>query len=342
MQLGIIGLGRMGANMARRLMRFSHSVVVYDIDAAQVDALAQEGAEPAHSMEQLVHKLAKPRAVWLMLPAGEVTEQAVFQLATLLSTNDTIIDGGNTYFRDDIRRAEALRHHGIHYIDVGTSGGVWGLDRGYCLMIGGEADTVARLRPVFHALAPGGDDDASAGNTPGKSPAGEHNTRATTPRAFSDTASSGYIHAGPVGSGHFVKMVHNGIEYGMMQALAEGFHLLQSAQDASVPEHERYDLDLAEIAEVWRHGSVITSWLLDLTAAALADDPHLAQFTDRVSDSGEGRWTIQTAIERAIPAPVLSAALFARFRSRLQNSYPDRLLSAMRFGFGGHTEDHRS
>ncbi len=345
MQIGIIGVGRMGANIARRLMRHGHSVAVHDVQASAMEALAQEGATPAAGVQELIRHLTPPRVLWLMLPAGEPTEQAVRQLGQLLAAGDVIIDGGNTYFRDDIRRARTLQPLGIHYVDVGTSGGVWGLQRGYCLMVGGEAAVVSRLQPILEALAPGGDAAAVA---PAKQPAPERSATPdqaphAQPHAFTDTAPRGYIHAGPVGAGHFVKMVHNGIEYGMMQALAEGFHLLHSARDASLPADERYELDLPAIAEVWRHGSVITSWLLDLTAAALAGDPELERFSGRVSDSGEGRWTIQTAVERAVPTPVLAAALFNRFRSRIEESaYPDRLLSAMRLGFGGHTEDKRS
>jgi 6-phosphogluconate dehydrogenase len=323
MQLGIVGLGRMGGNIARRLMRHGHLPVVHDRNVAAIDALVVEGARGAQSLEDMVGLLDKPRAVWVMLPAGEATEQTIARLADLLEADDVIIDGGNTHYKDDIRRADTLATRQLHYVDVGTSGGVWGLERGYCMMIGGEAAIVERLEPLFVALAPG------VGNVP-------RTEGRTGPLG---RAEQGYIHAGPAGAGHYVKMIHNGIEYGLMQAYAEGFDLLKSKAGAALPAEQRLDLDLAEIAEVWRRGSVVTSWLLDLTANALVADPQLDSFSSAVADSGEGRWTIDAAVEQAVPVPVLSSALFARFRSRQQQgTYADKLLSAMRFGFGGHSE----
>jgi len=323
MQLGIVGLGRMGGNIARRLMRNGHQVVVNDRNQTAIDTLAGEGAQGATDLPGLVQQLARPRAVWVMLPAGEATEQTIAQLAGLLDAGDVIIDGGNSFYKDDIRRAASLIERGLHYVDVGTSGGVWGLERGYCMMIGGEKPIVERLDPLFASLAPG---VGSIPRTRGLS--GEHSR-----------AEQGYIHAGPAGSGHFVKMIHNGIEYGLMQAYAEGFDILRGKASEALPQDQRYQLDLAEIAEVWRRGSVVTSWLLDLTADALAHDQQLSGYSGAVDDSGEGRWTIDAAVEQAVPAPVLSSALFARFRSRQQQgTYGDRLLSAMRFGFGGHVE----
>lgn len=323
MQLGIVGLGRMGGNIARRLMRHGHLPVVHDRNVAAIDALVVEGARGAQSLEDMVALLDKPRAVWVMLPAGEATEQTIARLADLLEADDVIIDGGNTHYKDDIRRADTLATRQLHYVDVGTSGGVWGLERGYCMMIGGEAAIVERLEPLFVALAPG------VGNVP-------RTEGRTGPLG---RAEQGYIHAGPAGAGHYVKMIHNGIEYGLMQAYAEGFDLLKSKAGAALPAEQRLDLDLAEIAEVWRRGSVVTSWLLDLTANALVADPQLDSFSSAVADSGEGRWTIDAAVEQAVPVPVLSSALFARFRSRQQQgTYADKLLSAMRFGFGGHSE----
>ncbi|MHC6226278.1 phosphogluconate dehydrogenase (NAD(+)-dependent, decarboxylating) [Pseudomonas sp. X10] len=323
MQLGIVGLGRMGGNIARRLMRAGHRTVVHDRNKDAITHLVGEGATGAHDLGALVQKLEAPRAVWVMLPAGEATEQTIAQLADLLEAGDVIIDGGNTFYKDDVRRAAQLGQRGLHYMDVGTSGGVWGLERGYCMMIGGEAAVFHRLEPLFSALAPGvGDIPRTRGRNgePGR-------------------AEQGYIHAGPAGAGHYVKMVHNGIEYGLMQAYAEGFDLLRSKGGEELPEDQRFDLNLAEIAEVWRRGSVVTSWLLDLTADALVADPQLADYSGSVSDSGEGRWTIDAAVEQAVPVPVLSSALFARFRSRQQEgTYGDKLLSAMRFGFGGHVE----
>ena len=320
MQLGMVGLGRMGANLVRRLMRNGHRCVVFNRTRGPVEALANEGAVGSSSLEDLVAKLDKPRAVWVMLPAGQPTENTVSELGRLLDQSDIAIDGGNSFYKDDIRRAQALQTRGIHYVDVGTSGGVWGLERGYCMMIGGDTEAVLRLDPIFAALAPG---PGNIPRTPGRD---GHDPR----------AESGYIHCGPSGSGHFVKMVHNGIEYGLMQAYAEGFSILRAA--AERPGVERYELDLADVAEVWRRGSVISSWLLDLTASALASDPKLVGFEGYVEDSGEGRWTLMTAIESAVPANVLSAALYARFRSREERSFADRMLSAMRKGFGGHVE----
>ncbi|MGB6536471.1 MAG: decarboxylating 6-phosphogluconate dehydrogenase [Xanthobacteraceae bacterium] len=322
MQLGVVGLGRMGGNIVQRLMRSGHSCVVYDKSAEAVAALTGKGATGSGGLDELAQKLSPPRAVWLMLPAGAVTEDAVRQLQGVLSSGDIVIDGGNTFYKDDVRRARELATKGIHYVDAGTSGGVWGLDRGYCLMVGGEPNVVARLDPIFSALAPGA---GSIERTAGR------DARDRRPER-------GYMHCGPCGSGHFVKMIHNGIEYGMMAAYAEGFAILKGATSESRPADERYDLDVADIAEVWRRGSVISSWLLDLTAMALASDPKLDGFSGTVEDSGEGRWTVMAAIEEAVPANVLSAALYARFRSREQHGFADRLLSAMRKGFGGHIE----
>ncbi|HZR68456.1 MAG TPA: decarboxylating 6-phosphogluconate dehydrogenase [Burkholderiales bacterium] len=322
MQLGIVGLGRMGGNIARRLMRKGHQCVVFDRAPAAAAALAAEGATASGDLERLVAALGRPRAVWVMLPAGEITESAVAQLGKLLDAGDVIIDGGNAFYKDDVRRAKALKARGIHYVDAGTSGGVWGLERGYCLMIGGEREIVARLDPVFAALAPGAGDVPATPGRAGRDPRVER----------------GYVHCGPSGSGRFVKMIHNGIEYGLMQAYAEGFDILRNAASEARPEDERYRLDLPDIAEVWRRGSVIGSWLLDLTAMALAEDPQLARYSGFVADSGEGRWTIMAAIEEAVPAEVLSAALYARFRSREEHGFADKLLSAMRNKFGGHVE----
>ena len=322
MQLGIIGLGRMGGNIARRLMLNGHTTVVYDRNAAFVENLSQEGAMGVADLPALVAGLEKPRAVWVMLPAGAPTEDTINVLSDLLEPGDVIIDGGNTYYKDDIRRAQALSEKGLSYIDVGTSGGVWGLERGYCMMIGGDTDVVKRLDPLFDSLAPG------MGDIP----------RTRDRKSDDDRAERGYIHAGPAGSGHFVKMIHNGIEYGMMQAFAEGFDILKTKSSESLPPEQRFDLNVADIAEVWRRGSVVSSWLLDLTADALASDPKLDGFSGEVADSGEGRWTIEAAIEQAVPVPVLSSSLFARFRSRQQSTYGDKMLSAMRFGFGGHVE----
>ena len=323
MQIGIVGLGRMGGNIARRLMKAAHSCVVFDVKAEMREALAREGASAALSLADLVKGLGnKPRAVWVMLPAGKITEQTVGQLGGLLEPDDIIIDGGNSFYKDDIRRAGELAVNGIRYVDCGTSGGIWGLERGYCMMIGGEARAVQHLDPIFAALAPG------LGEIP------------RTPGHAQDAsrAERGYIHAGPSGAGHFVKMVHNGIEYGLMQAYAEGFDILRNKASKDLPENERFALNLADIAEVWRRGSVVTSWLLDLGAAALAGDPQLETFSGFVEDSGEGRWTVEAAIEEAVPADVLSTALYARFRSRQQHTFAEKMLSAMRFGFGGHVE----
>jgi 6-phosphogluconate dehydrogenase len=322
MQLGMIGLGRMGGNIVRRLMKHGHNCVVYDRNTQTVSGLAQEGAIGAASFEALVKALKPPRAVWIMLPAGEITEATVMELAKVMESGDVIIDGGNSFWRDDIRRAGVLKSSGLDYIDVGTSGGIWGIERGYCMMIGGEKSVVDRLDPIFAALAPGMGD---APRTPHRD---SHDAR----------AEQGYIHAGPVGAGHFVKMVHNGIEYGLMQAYAEGFDILKNAENETRPPEERFNLNLADVAEVWRRGSVISSWLLDLTASALAEDVKLAEYSGFIEDSGEGRWTIQAAIEEAVPADVLSAALYARFRSRQQHTFGEKLLSAMRKGFGGHVE----
>ena len=325
MQLGIIGLGRMGANIARRLMKDGHSVVGYDASAAAVKALEgapEAKAEGAASLEYLVKQLAAPRTVWVMLPAGKITEDTIAKLGGLMSKGDCIIDGGNTFFKDDIRRAHALAAKGIAYLDVGTSGGVWGLERGYCMMIGGDKAAVDRLDPIFKSLAPG------AGSIP-KTP----NREKSDPRV-----TEGYMHTGPAGSGHFVKMVHNGIEYGLMQAYAEGFDIMRGRNNDTLPEDERFDIHVADVAEVWRRGSVVASWLLDLTAIALAKSGNLDEFSGRVDDSGEGRWTVAAAVDEAVAAPVITAALYARFRSRIENSFGEKLLSAMRNEFGGHIE----
>ncbi len=322
MQVGVIGLGRMGGNITRRLIRGGHACVVYDRDADTVGKLAADHAGGATSLEDLVRQLQPPRTVWVMLPAGAPTDDTVTALADLLQAGDTIIDGGNTFYRDDIRRARALKAKGIDYVDVGTSGGVWGLERGFCMMVGGDPQALARIDPVLATLAPG----------PGSIP------RTRRPEGADPRAEQGYIHTGPVGSGHFVKMVHNGIEYGLMQAYAEGFDILRNRDSEALAEDERFDLNLPDIAEVWRRGSVISSWLLDLTAQALAGDARLEAFSGAVADSGEGRWTIEAALEEAVPADVLAAALFARFRSRESHTFGEKLLSAMRFGFGGHVE----
>jgi 6-phosphogluconate dehydrogenase len=323
MQLGMVGVGRMGGNIVRRLMRNKHQCVVYDRNAAAVRDLAKEGAQASDSLRDFVAKLEKPRTVWIMLPAGEATETAVTELAGHLEAGDVLIDGGNSFYKDDVRRARLVAPKGIHYLDVGTSGGVWGLERGYCMMIGGDKDAVDRLDPIFATLAPGRGNIARTSGRDGRDPRAEQ----------------GYMHCGPTGAGHFVKMIHNGIEYGLMQAYAEGFALLKHADMNERPADERFDLDLADIAEVWRRGSVISSWLLDLTADALTADGKLGGFEGIVEDSGEGRWTIVTAIEQAVPATVISAALYERFRSRVPHSFADKLLSAMRKGFGGHVEE---
>jgi len=323
MKIGVIGLGRMGGNIVRRLMRAGHSCVVYDANPAPGQALSAEGAVAATSLGDLVKALGESeRTVWVMLPAGKITEDTIAELAGLMKAGDTIIDGGNTMFKDDVRRARELKPRGIHYLDIGTSGGVWGLQRGYCLMIGGDAETVKRLDPIFSALAPG---LGTIERTEGRD-------------KLDPRAERGYIHAGPAGAGHFVKMIHNGIEYGMMQAFAEGFDIMKHRASDKLPADERFDLNLADIAEVWRRGSVVTSWLLDLTASALASDAKLEGFSGHVEDSGEGRWTIEAAIEEAVPADVLAASLFVRFRSRQQHTFAEKVLSAMRLGFGGHVE----
>jgi 6-phosphogluconate dehydrogenase len=335
MELGIVGLGRMGANMARRLMRDGHHIVAFDVNADAVAKLAGEGAEGASSLAELASKLSAPRALWIMVPSGEITEKTVEDVAVVLEPGDAIVDGGNSYYRDDIRRAEKLREAGIDFVDCGTSGGVFGLDRGYCLMIGGPDAAVQRLDPIFASLAPG---VAAAERTPGRE--GEPSP-----------AENGYLHCGPNGAGHFVKMVHNGIEYGLMAAYAEGLNILKNANAGKVereadaetapleqPEYYQYDLDLPEVAEVWRRGSVVGSWLLDLTAAALQESHDLADFAGRVSDSGEGRWTSIAAIDEGVPAPVLTTALYERFYSRGLDDFGDKVLSAMRKQFGGHDE----
>jgi len=335
MQLGMVGLGRMGANLARRLMRDGHSCVVFDTDPAAVKSLEADGATGAASIEELVAQLTQPRTAWVMVPAGEITGKTIDDLAAHMTDGDTVIDGGNSYYRDDIRRADALSTRGIGFVDVGTSGGVWGLDRGYCLMIGGDTEVVERLRPIFLTIAPGLD---SAPRTPGR-------TGEVAP------SEQGYLHCGPHGAGHFVKMVHNGIEYGMMASLAEGLNILHNADagrrvakgDAETapmeqPEFYQYDIDTAAVAEVWRRGSVVGSWLLDLTAEALAHSPDLEEYAGRVSDSGEGRWTSIAAIDEGVPAPVLTTALYSRFASRGLDDFADKALSAMRKGFGGHEE----
>ena len=322
MQLGMIGLGRMGANMVRRLMRGGHECVVWDVSADNVKALAAEGATGAESLDDLLAKLKQPRAVWIMVPAGPATEQTVKDLAPRMNSGDIIIDGGNSYFKDDARRAGELREKKINYMDVGTSGGVWGLERGYCMMIGGPEETARHLDPIFKTLAPG---RGEIPRTPGR-------------EKIAGTVEDGYLYCGPSGAGHFVKMVHNGIEYGLMQAYAEGFDIFRNANSDQLPEDIRYDLNLADIAEVWRRGSVVSSWLLDLTAMALIEDPELKSYSGFVQDSGEGRWTIQAALEEAVPAEVLSAALYTRFRSRQEHTFAEKILSAMRKKFGGHLE----
>jgi 6-phosphogluconate dehydrogenase len=335
MELGIVGLGRMGANMARRLMRDGHKIVAYDVNPDAVATLAGEGAEGASSLQDLAAKLSAPRSVWVMVPAGEITEKTVEAIAAVLDAGDAIVDGGNSYYRDDIRRAAKVGEQGIDYVDCGTSGGVFGLDRGYCLMIGGPDRAVERLDPIFASLAPGVE---QAERTPGRS--GEVSA-----------SENGYLHCGPNGAGHFVKMVHNGIEYGVMAAYAEGLNILKNANAGKVqreadaetapmeqPEYYQYDLDLPEVTEVWRRGSVIGSWLLDLTAASMQESPDLADFAGRVSDSGEGRWTSIAAIDEGVPAPVLTSALYERFASRGNDDFADKVLSAMRKQFGGHDE----
>ncbi|MCQ8129455.1 phosphogluconate dehydrogenase (NAD(+)-dependent, decarboxylating) [Methylomonas rivi] len=322
MQIGMVGLGKMGANMVKRLLAGGHHCIGYDVNSANVDAIIGAGADGVSSLTELAAKLPTPRIVWCMVPAGELTEATVKALGELLESGDVIIDGGNSFYKDDVRRSEALADKGIHYVDVGTSGGVWGVERGYCLMIGGPKATVDLLDPIFKTLAPGKGDIEP---TPGRS-------------SEPSTVEQGYAHCGPAGSGHFVKMIHNGIEYGMMMAYAEGFDIMRNANSKNLPENLRYDLNLTDIAEVWRRGSVVSSWLLDLTAGALVEDPDLAGYSGYVEDSGEGRWTVQAAIDEAVPAHVLTAALYARFRSRQQNTFSDKMISAMRKKFGGHIE----
>ena len=322
MQLGMVGLGRMGANMVRRLMAGGHQCVVFDLNPENIAQLAKEGAAGAATLEEFVKKLTKPRAAWVMVPAGTPTEKTVMALADKMERGDIIIDGGNSYFKDDVRRGKVLKEKGILYLDVGTSGGVWGIDRGYCMMIGGSDQAAKHLDPIFKTLAPGRGDIP---RTPG------WDTRA-------GTAEEGYLYCGPSGAGHFVKMVHNGIEYGLMQAYAEGFDIFRNATSKELPEEHRFDLNLPDIAEVWRRGSVVGSWLLDLTAMALLENPSLSNYTGSVQDSGEGRWTIMSAIEEAVPTDVLSASLFARFRSRQEHTFAEKVLSAMRHKFGGHVE----
>ena len=322
MRIAMIGLGRMGGGIVRRLLKGGHEAVVYDRNQPLIDDLVKEGAIGASSVEDIKSKFDGKAVYWVMLPAGDPTEETIAGLTETCAKGDVIIDGGNTFYKDDIRRAKALRDKGVEYVDVGTSGGVWGLERGYCMMIGGSDETVTMLDPIFDTLAPG---LGTIPRTPGLS---QEDAR----------AEKGYIHAGPAGAGHFVKMVHNGIEYGLMQAYAEGFDILKSKKSEKLPEAERFDLNLKDIAEVWRRGSVISSWLLDLTAIALAKDPLLEKFSGKVADSGEGHWTIEAAMEEAVPANVLTAALFARYRSRVEHTFGDQILSAMRFGFGGHVE----
>ncbi len=325
MQLGVIGLGRMGANIVRRLMRHGHECVVFNRSPEKVKQLAQEGATGTYSLDDFVKKLTPPRAIWVMVPAGDATEQMVMELKDLLEPGDIIIDGGNSYYKDDVRRAEILKEKSINYIDVGTSGGVWGLERGYCLMIGGEKKVVEHLDPIFKTIAPGMGD---VPRTPGRE------------NLLNHTAEEGYLHCGGNGAGHFVKMVHNGVEYALMQAYAEGFDIFRHADSKEVSEKYRYDFNVADIAEVWRRGSVVGSWLLDLAAMAMAENPSLSNYEGYVEDSGEGRWTIMAAIEEAVPVDVLSASLFTRFRSRQEHTFAEKVLSAMRYKFGGHIEQH--
>jgi len=323
MQIGMVGLGRMGGNMARRLMKGGHEVVGFATDPAAVKALASDGGSGTTNLDDFVNKLEPPRVAWVMVPAGAATEQVVTDLATRMQAGDTIIDGGNSMYKDDVRRSKGFRERKINYVDVGTSGGVWGLERGYCLMIGGDKDVVQRLDPIFKTLAPG---MGNVGRTPGRE------------KASGGTAEQGYLHCGPSGAGHFVKMVHNGVEYGLMQAYAEGFDIFKNANSKDLDPDLRYDLDCREIAEVWRRGSVVSSWLLDLTAQALLESPTLSNYTGVVQDSGEGRWTLIAAIEEGVPADVLSASLYVRFRSRQEHTFAEKVLSAMRQKFGGHIE----
>jgi 6-phosphogluconate dehydrogenase len=322
MQIGMVGLGRMGANMAKRLMQGGHECAVFDTDAARVQELGKAGAKGATDLGDFIQLLSKPRAIWIMVPSGEATESTVVKLAEHLEQGDTIIDGGNSYYKDDVRRAKMLLTKGIHYMDAGTSGGVWGLERGYCLMVGGEKEVFARLEPIFKTLAPG---MGKIDRTPGR-PENE------------GTAEQGYLYCGNIGAGHFVKMIHNGIEYGLMQAYGEGFDILKNANSQDLAEDLRYDINVAEVAELWRRGSVVSSWLLDLSAFALQENPTLSNYTGFVHDSGEGRWTIVAALEEAVPCDVLSASLYARFRSRQEHTFSEKMLSAMRNKFGGHVE----
>lgn len=321
MQLGLIGLGRMGGNMARRLTRGGHSIVAWDRSADAVTALRGDSIAGASSIDDLIARLSPPRAIWVMVPAGDPTEQTVAALADRLSADDVVIDGGNSYYKDDVRRAKALAARGIHYLDAGTSGGVWGAERGYCLMIGGTREVFERLTPIFRTLAPG------QGDIP-----------PTEGRPHGSTAHEGFLHCGPAGAGHFVKMIHNGIEYGLMQAFAEGFDIMRNASSPALAEDHRYDIDLADVAELWRRGSVVSSWLLDLAARALAEDPQLSRYVGTVADSGEGRWTVAAAIEESVPAEVLTSALYTRFRSRQDHTFAEKVLSALRAQFGGHVE----
>jgi 6-phosphogluconate dehydrogenase len=322
MQVGMVGLGRMGANMARRLIKGGHEIVGYASDPAGVKAIAGDGGTGTTTLDDFVRALRPPRVAWVMVPAGGATEQVVTDLAKRMTAGDTIVDGGNSFYKDDVRRMKMLRPQQIHYVDVGTSGGVWGLERGYCLMIGGERDVVERLAPIFKTLAPG---SGSIPRTPGR-------------ETMSGTAEQGYLYCGPSGAGHFVKMIHNGIEYGLMQAYAEGLDILNNANAKSLEPDLRYDLNVADITEVWRRGSVVSSWLLDLTAQALVENPTLSSYTGVVADSGEGRWTVMAAVEEGVPADVLSASLYARFRSRQDHTFAEKVLSAMRQKFGGHVE----
>ena len=322
MQLGMIGLGRMGSNMVRRLMRGGHSAVAYDRNPENVKLIAREGAAAAMSLDEFVAKLTTPKVVWLMLPAGQATEETVAALSERLSSGDVLIDGGNSHFKDDVRRSSSLKPKGISYLDIGTSGGVWGLERGYCMMVGGDKAAFQRVEPLLKTLAPG---NAGVPATPGR-------------RKGSGSAEEGYLYCGPSGAGHFVKMVHNGIEYGLMQAYGEGFDILKNASSEQLPKDHRYELDLPEIAELWRRGSVVGSWLLDLLAISMVEDPRLSGYKGFVEDSGEGRWTIMAAVEEAVPADVLSASLYARFRSRQEHTFAEKVLSAMRRQFGGHVE----
>jgi 6-phosphogluconate dehydrogenase len=322
MQIGMIGLGRMGGNMVRRLIRGGHECVVYDLNPNAIAELVADGASGAGTLDEFVQRLQPPRTAWIMVPAGDPTEEMVQELGKRMEKGDAIVDGGNSYYKDDVRRGQELAAKGIYYVDAGTSGGVWGLERGYCLMVGGERAAVERLDPIWKTLAPGRGDVPPAPGREGKK----------------STAEDGYLHCGGVGAGHFVKMVHNGIEYGLMQAYAEGFDIFRNATSQSLPENHRYDLDLADIAEVWRRGSVVSSWLLDLTASALAENPDLSEYTGAVEDSGEGRWTVIAAVEEAVPVHVLAASLFDRFRSRQEHTFGEKMLSAMRYKFGGHVE----